>query len=98
MQPPNLADYNFTIHYRPGKVNKDADCLSRMPLDIEKYVDLCSEKTSLNIFQEMVENIDVYESSPQHIHPETLVSVARINLLEKNSQHIQMKENKEMDP
>ena len=38
----DLADYNFTIHYRPGKVKKDADCLSRMLLDIGKYVDLCS--------------------------------------------------------
>ena len=31
----DLMDYNFIIHYHPGKVNKDADCLSRMPLDIE---------------------------------------------------------------
>ena len=27
-----LAEYHFTIHYRPGVVNKDADCLSRLPL------------------------------------------------------------------
>ena len=35
-----LADYNFSIKYRPGKVNRDADCLSRAPLDIAKYMDL----------------------------------------------------------
>ena len=32
-----LSDYNFKICYRPGKVNKEADCLSRMPRDFHKY-------------------------------------------------------------
>ncbi len=30
-----LADFHFTIRYRPGKENVDADSLSRMPVDIE---------------------------------------------------------------
>ena len=29
-----LADFRFTVNYRPGKSNSDADGLSRMPLDI----------------------------------------------------------------
>ena len=29
-----LADFTFTIKYRPGKINQDADTLSRMPLNI----------------------------------------------------------------
>ncbi len=29
-----LADFQFTIRYRPGHVNIDADTLSRLPLDI----------------------------------------------------------------
>ena len=33
-----LADYNFTIKYRTGKSNVDADILSRMPLDMDEYV------------------------------------------------------------
>ena len=32
-----LADFNFTIKYRPGKTNTDADVLSRMPLDLAEY-------------------------------------------------------------
>ena len=32
-----LADYNFTIKYRPGAANKDADTLSRMPMNIGHY-------------------------------------------------------------
>ena len=33
-----LADFNFTIHYRPGKRNIDADALSRMPSDDMAYM------------------------------------------------------------
>ena len=32
-----LADLNFTIKYRPGKANNDADTLSRIP-DSESYM------------------------------------------------------------
>ena len=38
-----LADYNFTIKYRPGKENVDADSLSRRPMDITEYRNECSE-------------------------------------------------------
>ena len=34
-----LAAYNFTLHYRPGKTNIDADALSRIPWDREQTVD-----------------------------------------------------------
>ena len=30
-----LANYNFDIHYRPGKLNTDADVLSRLKIDSE---------------------------------------------------------------
>ena len=38
-----LADFNFTIKYRQGKVNTDADTLSRIP-DFESYMGTCTEE------------------------------------------------------
>lgn len=46
-----LSDFWFEIKYRPGKVNIDADTLSRMPLDIEKYVTACTEGLSHEVVQ-----------------------------------------------
>lgn len=39
-----LADFEFTIKYRPGRSNGDADGLSRMPLDMEQYMLTCSRE------------------------------------------------------
>lgn len=36
-----LADFNFDIKYHPGKSNQVADTLSRMPLDIDQYIQSC---------------------------------------------------------
>ena len=38
-----LGDFSFTIKYRPGHSNKDADALPRMPVDIGSYEKLCTE-------------------------------------------------------
>ena len=38
-----LADYDFTMKYKPGKTNIDADYLSRRPTKIEDYKKLCTE-------------------------------------------------------
>ena len=35
-----LAAYNFTLNYRPGKANIDADALSRIPWNREQTVEL----------------------------------------------------------
>lgn len=39
-----LADFRFVVKYRPGKANVDADTLSRLPFDIDNYVDSCTEE------------------------------------------------------
>ena len=46
-----LADYNFSIQYKPGVSNKGADGLSRMPLDISKYMEASTERVSPEEFQ-----------------------------------------------
>ena len=38
-----LADFNFTLHYKPGKTNTDADYLSRRPAEIEELQKQCTE-------------------------------------------------------
>ena len=44
-----LADFNFKIHYRPGKENGDADYLSRLPLDFEKYMQPCTTEVNHDV-------------------------------------------------
>ena len=39
----DLADYEFSIKYRAGKLNADADYLSRRPLDIMELKQFCTE-------------------------------------------------------
>ena len=42
----SLADFHFKIKYRPGRVHKDADFLSRMRTDILQIMEECTEETS----------------------------------------------------
>ncbi len=43
-----LASYNFNIHYKPGKENAVADCLSRAPMkDINEHINSCTTKWSV---------------------------------------------------
>ena len=38
-----LADYNFSLHYKPGVTNTDADYLSRRPAEIAELKEQCTE-------------------------------------------------------
>ena len=42
----SVADFLFTIRYHPGKVNIDADFLSRMPTNTEMYMAECTHEMS----------------------------------------------------
>ena len=46
-----LADFNFKIRYRPGKLNTDADSLSCFPGDFKAYMNSCSEQISVENLQ-----------------------------------------------
>ncbi|CAB4030563.1 Hypothetical predicted protein [Paramuricea clavata] len=52
-----LADFKFEIKYRPGKVNIDADSLSRIPADFERFMYSCSETVSNPEFNAAVSQI-----------------------------------------
>ena len=52
-----LADFNFDIKYRPGKVNVDTDVLSHLPLDIGKYMSLCTCNASESTINAAVNNV-----------------------------------------
>ena len=34
-----LADFDFSIKYRPSKIHKDADTMSRLPLKVDDYTE-----------------------------------------------------------
>ncbi len=52
-----LADFNFTIKYRPGRCNADADGLSRMLLDIDQYMKLCTEEINQDVISATVQGV-----------------------------------------
>ena len=52
-----LADFNFTIRYRPGKTNTDADTLSRMPELMGEYMTSCTEETSQDELYAIIQSV-----------------------------------------
>jgi hypothetical protein len=52
-----LADFNFTIKYRPGKVNTDADALSRLLPNVDSYMEMCTEEIAI------IDTLQAVESS-----------------------------------
>jgi transposase InsO family protein len=52
-----LSEYNFTLKYRPGPTNKDADCLSRLPMDLESSMKSCSETIDQDTFRAIMANV-----------------------------------------
>lgn len=58
-----LADFHFTVKYRPGRENIDADSLSRMPLNMETYMEECSEEMSYDVVSAATQAVDHQDES-----------------------------------
>jgi len=58
-----LADFHFTVKYRPGRENIDADSLSRMPLDMETYMKECSKEMSYDVVGAATQAVDHQDES-----------------------------------
>lgn len=52
-----LANFNFEIRYSPGKLNVDADTLSRMPVSFQGYMKNCSEVVNENVLNAVSSSI-----------------------------------------
>ena len=52
----DLADYNFSIKYRPGKANIDADYFSRQPMEISELQKKCTETLDSSSLHAVISN------------------------------------------
>ncbi|KAJ7991697.1 hypothetical protein DPEC_G00286570 [Dallia pectoralis] len=64
-----LADFHFTIRYRPGKENVDADSLSRMPVNMEVMMGQCTEKLTSDCVRATTQAVEIQDSSALCICP-----------------------------
>lgn len=74
-----LADFHFTIKYRPGKENIDADSLSRMPLDMETYMKECSEEVSYDVIGATTQAVENQDESSVSWYMGVSVKCAAVN-------------------
>ena len=58
-----LADFNFKIRYRSGRVHRGAGGLSRMPMDFERYMDLCTEETSQEFIKATINAVQLQDKN-----------------------------------
>lgn len=64
-----LSDFHFTIRYRPGKENVDADSLSRMPVNIEEMMGQCTEELASDCVAATAQAVEAQDSSSPCVYP-----------------------------
>ncbi|KAI3353882.1 hypothetical protein L3Q82_005090 [Scortum barcoo] len=75
-----LADFNFTIRYRPGRKNADADGLSRLPHDINQYIAQCTAEVKQDVMGAVAESTGLQRGS--NLPETTVVSQSAISLVQ----------------
>lgn len=99
-----LADFNFSIKYRPGKHNADADGLSRMPLDINELMEQCTEEVNQEVISASIQGVSLQKDTPPawvmtaDIEALHLVSDTCLPTLAKPLTREQIKGSQERDP
>ena len=83
-----LSEFNFHIKYRPGKVNVDADFLSRMPVNIEEYIPKCTKEVQSDLFQATV---NAFSCSKNR-------EVVWVSALSGNTSNFDLQENELLSP
>ena len=83
----DLLDYNFTIKYRPGKINQDADYLSHRPLEIDEFIQDCNEECKPEIVSSVISAIDVWHIKSEDVSlcklsAELMSTLPTVNMLD----------------
>ena len=83
-----LSNFNFTIKYRPGKQNVDADFLSRSPLHFENYQKMCTESVSQDTIHVTASAVNKQYNN-EAIWAQRCPLMKRISLCKTVKRHIQ---------
>ena len=70
----------FSIKYRAGKSNSDADGLSRMPIDIEKYMLTCSRQIQPEILPSVSKGLSVNQVEREPLLCPVTITTAIVEL------------------
>lgn len=74
-----LSDFQFTLKYKPGSLNRDADGLSRMPTNFSSFMLSCTEESDPTEIQALVQMIIMRDYGKLPFLP-TIVSAATVSM------------------
>lgn len=85
-----LSAFKFEIKYRPGKANIDADCLSPIPGNFQKYMNSCTQTNSNQEFSATASHV----SSANNGDAIWILSItSQPDILETDKYHLPNREN-----